>query len=162
MAIRIDLLPPKSLQQPRKILNHPFSTTTLITNRPNKTHNIPCAKRNLSDTALALDLAVTVEKINTHLEQKEKAMKQSREFLFTELCQYLSLKEEEVNKKWRKMKEEEKWVLVKGFVNNWGVNFHPLSVRSVVEMVDEYLQDEKSSSGMFPGLKRMLGFSQDT
>lgn len=89
-------------------------------------------------------------------------MKQSREFLFTELCQYLSLKEEEVNKKWRKMKEEEKWVLVKGFVNNWGVNFHPLSVRSVVEMVDEYLQDEKSSSGMFPGLKRMLGFSQDT
>ena len=88
-------------------------------------------------------------------------MKKSRELLFSELCQYLLLKEEEVNKKWRKMKEEEKLVIVKEFVNKWGVNFHPLSVRSVKEMVDEYLQDDKSSSVMFPGLKRMLGLSED-
>ena len=88
-------------------------------------------------------------------------MKKSRELLFLDLCQYLSLKEEEVNKKWRKMKEEEKLVIVKEFVNKWGVNFHPLSVRSVKEMVDEYLQDDKSSSVMFPGLKRMLGLSED-
>ena len=89
-------------------------------------------------------------------------MKKSRELLFLDLCQYLSLKEEEVNKKWRKMKEEEKLVIVKEFVNKWGVNFHPLSVRSVKEMVDEYLQDDKSSSVMFPGLKRILGFSEDS
>ena len=89
-------------------------------------------------------------------------MKKSRELLFSELCQYLLLKEEEVNKKWRKMKEEEKLVIVKEFVNKWGVNFHPLSVRSVKEMVDEYLQYDKSSSVMFPGLKRILGFSEDT
>ena len=34
-------------------------------------------------------------------------MKKIRELLFTELCQFLSLKNEEVNKKWRKMKDEE-------------------------------------------------------
>ncbi|XVE94063.1 hypothetical protein REPUB_Repub01dG0248100 [Reevesia pubescens] len=156
MAIRIPLFTPNNLQQPRKFPNHLFTT------RPNRTdHNISCTKKNLSDTALALDLEISVEKINTHLEQKEKAMKKSRELLFTELCQYLSLKEDEVNKKWKKMKEEEKWVLVKEFVNAWGVSFHPLSVKSVQEMLDEYLQDDKSSSSvMFPGLKRMLGFSE--
>ncbi|KAE8708479.1 protein RMD5-like protein A-like [Hibiscus syriacus] len=103
-----------------------------------------------------------VEKINTHLEQKEKAMEKSRGLLFAELCQYLSLQEEEMNQKWRKMKEEEKWVLVSKFVDDWGVYFHPLSVRSVKEMVDEYLQDGKSPSPRFPGLKRMLGISDDT
>ncbi|XP_022762861.1 uncharacterized protein LOC111308646 [Durio zibethinus] len=158
MAMRIPLFQFSSnnLPRPRKLPNHPF------TSRPNKIHNISCTKKNLGDTALALDLAISVEKINTHLEQKEKAMKKSMELLFSELCQYLSLKEEEVNMKWRKMKEEEKWVLVKEFVNEWGVNFHPLSVRSVKEMVDEYLQDDKSSSVMFPGFKRMLGLSEDT
>ena len=64
-------------------------------------------QKNLSDTALALDLAISLKKINTHLKQKEKAMKKIRELLFTELCQFLSLKNEEVNKKWRKMKDEE-------------------------------------------------------
>ncbi|XVF00688.1 hypothetical protein REPUB_Repub04eG0022800 [Reevesia pubescens] len=158
MTMRIPLIhfSSNNLQQPRKFSNH------LFTSRPKKTHNISCTKKNLSDTALALDLAITIEKINTRLEQKEKAMKKSKELLFTELCQYLSLKEEDVNKKWRKMNEEEKWVLVKEFVNEWGVTFHPLSVRSVKEMVDEYLQDDKSSSVMFPGLKRMLGFSEDS
>ncbi|XWS62520.1 hypothetical protein CRYUN_Cryun06bG0018200 [Craigia yunnanensis] len=163
MAMRIPLFQfsPNNLQQHRKFPNHLFTATTLITNRPNKRHNISCAKKNHSDKALALDLAISVKKINTHLEQKEKAMKKSRELLFLDLCQYLSLKEEEVNKKWRKMKEEEKLVFVKEFVNEWGVNFHPLSVRSVKEMIDEFLQDDKSSSVMFPGLKRMLGFSED-
>ena len=33
--------------------------------------------------------------------------------MFTKLCQYLALKGEEVKMKWRKLDEEEKWVLVK-------------------------------------------------
>lgn len=94
-------------------------------------------------------------------------MKKSKELLFTELCQYLGLKEEEVKKKWRKMDEEEKWGLVRGFVSEWSVNFHPLSSRSVKEMVEEYLQDENPSSAascppsLFPELKKLMGFSQD-
>lgn len=91
-------------------------------------------------------------------------MKKSKELLFTELCQYLALKGEEVKKKWRKMDDEDKWVLVKGFVSEWSESFHPLSARSVKEMVEEYLQEENPSpksspSSLFPGLKKMMGFS---
>ncbi|OMO75353.1 hypothetical protein CCACVL1_16207 [Corchorus capsularis] len=163
MAIRIEFFSPKILRQPMKLTNHPFTAISVITNnRPNKARNITCTKGNLSDTDLALDLAVTVEKIDTHLKRKEEAMVKSKELLFSEFCQYLSLTEEEVNTKWRKLKEEDKLVLVKEFVNEWGANFHPLSARSVKEMVDEYLLDEKFSSVLFPGLKRMLGFPQDS
>lgn len=90
-------------------------------------------------------------------------MKKSKELLFTELCRYLAMEKEEVNRKWRKLDQEEKWVLVKGFVNEWGVNFHPLSARSVKQMIEEYLIEEKpsSNSSLFPGLKRMMGFSEN-
>lgn len=93
-------------------------------------------------------------------------MKKSKELLFTELCQYLALKGEEVKIKWRKLDEEEKWVLVKGFVSDWSVDFHPLSARSVKEMVEEYLLEENPSaksslSVLFPGLKRLMGFTQN-
>ncbi|XVE48666.1 hypothetical protein DITRI_Ditri01bG0020800 [Diplodiscus trichospermus] len=166
MKIPLFQFSPNSGLRPRKFPNHLFTTTTttttLITNRPNKTYNISCTKKNLSDPALALDLAISAEKINALLEQKERAMKKSRELLFSELCRYLSLKDEEVRKKWRKMKEGEKLVLVKEFVNEWSVNFHPLSVRSVKEMVDEYVQQDKSYSVTFPGLKRMFGFPENT
>jgi hypothetical protein len=92
-------------------------------------------------------------------------MKKSRELLFTELCNYLALDKEEVEKKWSKMDQEEIRVLVKGFVNEWGANFHPLSARSVEEMIEEYLHEEKPSSNssrsmLFPGLKRIMGFSE--
>ncbi|KDO67972.1 hypothetical protein CISIN_1g0313212mg, partial [Citrus sinensis] len=44
-------------------------------------------------------------------------------------------------------------------------NFHPLSARSVKDMLEEYLHDERqpSSSGfvLFPGLKKIMGFSHD-
>ncbi|KAK9988859.1 hypothetical protein SO802_029098 [Lithocarpus litseifolius] len=65
--------------------------------------------------------------------------------------------------KWRKMDEEEKWVLVKGFVSDWSMDFHPLSARSVKEMVEECLLEENPStksslSVLFPGLKRLMGF----
>ncbi|TYH94309.1 hypothetical protein ES332_A12G032400v1 [Gossypium tomentosum] len=145
MNVSLFQFSPNCLPQVGKFRNHP----SISNNRPNT--KIPCTKNKLSDSALALDLAINVQKINTHLEKKEKAMKKSKEFLFTELCQYLSLKEEEMNKKWRKMREEEKWVLINKFVDEW-----------IKEMVDEYLQDDnRSDPPMFPGLKRLLGMSKD-
>jgi hypothetical protein len=63
------------------------------------------------------------------LAQREEAMKKSKELLFTEPCHYLALKGEEAKKKWRKMDEEVRLVLVKGFVTERSVNFHPLSAR---------------------------------
>jgi hypothetical protein len=57
--------------------------------------------------------------------------------------------------------------LVKGFVSEWSMNFHPLSARSVKEMVEEYLQEDNPSAAksspsvLFPGLKRIMGFSQN-
>lgn len=95
-------------------------------------------------------------------------MKKSREILFTELCQHMGMRDNEVKKKWKKMNEDDKWVLVKGFVLEWGVNFHPLSAKSVKELVDEYLVEDNtspsdSSSGpmLFPNLKKIMGFSQN-
>ena len=68
--------------------------------------------------------------------------------------------------KLRKMDEEEKWVLVKGFVSYWSMDFHPLFARPVKEMVKEYLLEENPSAKssplvLFPGLKRLMGFSQN-
>ena len=96
-------------------------------------------------------------------------MSKSRELLFGELCEYLGLKEDEAKLRWSKMDEDEKWVLVKGFVAEWGAHFHPLSARSTKEMVEEYLRQRKGnptqnsppppSSVLFPGFERMIGFS---
>ena len=86
-------------------------------------------------------MAIEIEKkkIPTHLAQRVEAMRKSRELLFTELCNYLQLKPEELKNKLGKMNEEEKWVLVRGFVSEWSVYFHPLSARSVKELVEEHL-----------------------
>ncbi|KAI4299203.1 hypothetical protein L6164_032684 [Bauhinia variegata] len=90
-----------------------------------------------------------------------RAMKKSITLIFGEFCEYLDLKEDEVKSKWKRMEEEEKWILVKGFVAEWGANFHPLSAKSAKEMVEEYLQKESSSanspSQLFLGLRRMMG-----
>lgn len=108
--------------------------------------------------------------MNSVMLQRREAMEKSRELLFRELCGYLNLEAEEVKKRWKKMDEEEKRGLVKGFVSEWGVNFHPLSARSVKELVEEYLRDgeqnpspksSSSSSSLFPTLKKMMGFSQN-
>ena len=93
-------------------------------------------------------------------------MKKSKRLLFGELCEYLDLKEDEVKKTWRKMDTDDKSVLVKRFVSEWSINFHPLSARSVKDMVDEYLRDESSSanpppSASFPGLRRIMGFPEN-
>ncbi|XP_016506413.2 uncharacterized protein LOC107824183 [Nicotiana tabacum] len=118
----------------------------------------------MSDLELALDLATEVDKINTQMLQKQEALKKSRELLYLEFCNYTGLKSEEMKKKWKRLSEEEKWVLVKGFVLEWAAHFHPLSARSVKDLVDEYLVEntpESTSSAFFPGLKKLMGFSQD-
>ena len=164
MALRVPFLSSIITPLPQKLHPSTFSSTTLLSNKPRT--QILCAKKKISDAELASDLALEVAKINTHFVQREEAMKKSKELLFTELCQYLALKGEEVKMKWRKMDEEEKWVLVKGFVSDWSMDFHPLSARSVKEMVEEYLLEENPSaksslSVLFPGLKRLMGFSQN-
>ncbi|GLT96940.1 hypothetical protein SLE2022_145310 [Rubroshorea leprosula] len=164
MALKIHVF---TLPQPPRFWNHASLLPILtLTNRRPKIP-ILCSKNNLGDAELASNLAAEVAKIKTQLVQKEEAMKKSRGLLFAELCQFLSVGEEEVKVKWGKMNEEEKWVLTTEFVNEWGVNFHPLSARSVKEMVEEYLREEKppssnsSPSVFFPALKRIMGFSQN-
>ncbi|KAJ0242118.1 hypothetical protein HA466_0214350 [Hirschfeldia incana] len=129
-------------------------------------------KKAMSDAELAKDLAREIGKANTVSEQRREAMKKSGEILWGEFCKHVGLKEEEVRVKWRKIGEEEKVVMVREFVDEWGVDFQPLSVRSVKEMVEEEcLVSDKTSpepssssssmssfSGLFPGLKRIIGF----
>ncbi|ESQ31435.1 hypothetical protein EUTSA_v10004965mg [Eutrema salsugineum] len=131
-------------------------------------------KKTMSDSELAKDLAREIGKANTVAEQRREAMKKSGEILWGEFCRHADLKEEEMRMKWRKMGEEEKSVLVREFVDEWGVDFQPLSVRSVMDMVEEEclvsdktIEPSSSSSssssmssfsGLFPGLKRIIGF----
>ncbi|XP_062177595.1 uncharacterized protein LOC133882432 [Alnus glutinosa] len=163
MAVRIPFLFSTITPREQKFRPHPFHSTTLLSDKPRT--RISCVNK-ISDAELSSNLASEVAKINTHLAQREEAMKKSKELLFTELCHYLALQGDEAKKKWRKMDEEERLVLVKGFVTEWSANFHPLSARSVKEMVEEYLQEENPSSTsspslLFPGLQRIMGFSQN-
>lgn len=123
-----------------------------------------------SDSQLASELATEVGKINAQIVQREEALTKSRELLFKELCNYLGVAAEEVKKRWTQMSEDDKWVLVKNFVSDWGFNFHPLSAKSVKELVDEYLvavvnkdmhvQGGSSTATMlFPSLRRLIGLS---
>ncbi|KAL1215410.1 hypothetical protein V5N11_021838 [Cardamine amara subsp. amara] len=129
-------------------------------------------KKIMSDSELAKDLAREIGKANTVSEQRREAMKKSGEILWGEFCRYMDLKEDEMRDKWKKIGEDEKLSLVREFVDEWSGDFQPLSVRSVKEMVEEECLDsdktiESSSSssssmssfsGLFPGLKRIIGF----
>ncbi|XP_006281123.2 uncharacterized protein LOC17876728 [Capsella rubella] len=127
-------------------------------------------KKILSDSELANDLAREIGKANTASEQRREAMKKSGEILWGELCRHMDLKEDEMRIKWRNIGDEEKLSLVREFVDEWAGDFQPLSVRSVKEMVEQECLDsssvESSSSsssmssfsGLFPGLKRIIGF----
>ncbi|KAM3742556.1 hypothetical protein ACB098_07G076800 [Castanea mollissima] len=154
MVLRVPFLSFTITPLPQKLHPNTFPSTTLLSNKPRT--QISCAKKKISDAELASDLAL----------ERGGHEEEQRELLFTELCQYLALKGEEVKMKWRKLDEEEKWVLVKGFVSDWSVDFHPLSARSVKEMVEEYLLEENPSAKsfllvLFPGLKRLMGFTQN-
>ncbi|KAK2987422.1 hypothetical protein RJ640_018559 [Escallonia rubra] len=164
MALRFHLLPPKFLQQPIKVQTHiyPFPSTSLLHKNPKI--KISCTN-SISDAELAFDLTAEVEKMNTHMVEREEAMEKSRQLLFAEFCQFLGLGADEAKKKWKKLDEDGKWVLAKEFVSAWGANFHPLSAKSVKEMVDEHLIGDNPtpnsypSSSLFPGLRKLMGFS---
>ncbi|CAH8280793.1 unnamed protein product [Arabidopsis lyrata] len=123
-------------------------------------------KKIMTDSELAKDLAREIGKANTVAEQRREAMKKSGEILWGEFCRHMELKEDEMKIKWSKIGEEEKVVLVREFVDEWAVDFQPLSVRSVKEMVEQECLDSSmessasmsSFSGLFPGLKRIIGF----
>lgn len=122
----------------------------------------PKKKKKMTDSELAKDLAREIGKANTVAEQRREAMKKSGEILWGEFCRHMDLKEDEMKIKWSKIGEEEKLSLVRKFVDEWAGDFQPLSVRSVKEMVEQECLDSSSSmssfSGLFPGLKRIIGF----
>ncbi|KAM6595548.1 hypothetical protein CsatA_006072 [Cannabis sativa] len=182
MALRVHLTPKIPTFQPPSpspTLNFHLSPS-VITFSSNRTKTlIKCTSSDLSsgesdsDSELALNLAREVEKMNNLLVQRAEAMEKSRGLLFKEVCQYLSMDSDEVGSHWRKMEEEDKWVLVKRFVSDWGVNFHPLSAKSIKELIEEHLtaiEDDyqqnnslksSSSSSLFPSLKKFMWFSQE-
>lgn len=136
-----------------------------------------------SDAELASNLASEIQKLKTHLakkeeavKKKEEAMKKSVKILFKEMCKHLEMQESDVMKKWKSLNEEEKLGLVNEFVAEWSGDFHPLSAKSVIEMVDTYLaedaeyensnvssdNDEASSSMSFSSLFKFLGLFQNS
>ena len=171
MSFRVNLFAPRPLQQFPKLQTNPFlsyssSRPQLINISSRLRFSISCTSGNnsLSDAELELKLAREVEKLNSQIVQRDEALNKSRELLFNELSSYMGSKVEEAGKKWRKLSEDEKWAVVNGFVSEWSDNFHPLSPRSVKELVDEYLVDEKkalvdSGTMLFPSLRKLIGFS---
>ncbi|CAN4107867.1 unnamed protein product [Withania somnifera] len=164
MALRIHLLcPARFPSQSTKPQSNRVPSMYTLKNQ-SKFQKLSCSNNdNMSGLELSLDFATEVGKMNTQMLQKEEALKKSRELLFVELCNYTGLRSEEMNKKWKKCSEEEKWVLIKSFVLEWGSHFHPLSARSAKELVDEYLVENTSeftsSTSFFPGLRKLMGFS---
>ncbi|KFK28139.1 hypothetical protein AALP_AA8G477500 [Arabis alpina] len=188
MSLRLLHLVPQNTSFNRNLESHRFLTRPVttrircirrdeeddgffISNR--RTRKPKKKKRTMTDSDLAKDLAREIGKANTVSEQRREAMKKSGEILWVEFCKHMELEEDEMRNTWRKIDEDEKLVMVSEFVHVWGFDFQPLSVKSVIEMVEEECLvsdktiDEKSSStttsmssfsGLFPGLKRIIGF----
>lgn len=160
MALRIHHIPALFSNSPVTIIiTHKLNTRISCTGGGSGGGN------GISDAALASKLAAKVSNMNARAVQAEEAMRKSRKLLFRQLSDYLGLKEDEAKLKWSNMGEDEKWVLVKSFVADWGAHFHPLSARFTKEMVEEYLQQPQanpsplsSSSLLFPSFKRIIGF----
>ncbi|PON75883.1 hypothetical protein PanWU01x14_038340 [Parasponia andersonii] len=176
MALRTHPIPKfPTLQPPHPKPTSPhFSSITFLRNQTKKALTKCSAESSGDSELLASNLTREVAKMSTLLVQRAEAMEKSRDLLFKELCNHLSMDSGEARRRWRKMEEEEKWVLVRGFMSDWGVNFHPLSARSVKELIEEHLHEEEeegeanassskssSSSSLFPSLKKMIWFSQD-
>ncbi|KAL8060828.1 hypothetical protein ABFX02_02G050500 [Erythranthe guttata] len=150
---------------------HSFPISTTLAAKPicsRRTLKIKCSKEkeeNLTDETLAAEIGVEIEKLKSRAVQREEALKKSRELLFAEMCGFVGLKSEDLKKKWRRMSDEERCVLAKGFVGGWSAQFHPLSAKSVQEMVDLHLLDSDSDSHshssanlLFPDFAKFLGF----
>ncbi|TYK29427.1 uncharacterized protein E5676_scaffold655G00190 [Cucumis melo var. makuwa] len=144
MISAINLRPPRG--EIHNFRFQPSPSPTLFRNRMPR--QITYCRKKLSDADLAFDLATEVAKINTNLIQREEAMKKSRAFLFTELCEFLGLKSEETKRKWKKMEEEAKLRLVKEFVSEWGFNFQPLSVQILMGSCHVLLEAVRYCNGI--------------
>jgi len=128
----------------------------------------------------APDLAAEVmQRVKSQADKKENALKRSKQMLFFELCNSLNVSPEEGKRMWGRMSPDDKMGLIKGFVSDWGLRFHPLSPSSIRDMVEEYVaadaeegdSSEKnpdlgltgsSSDAIFAGLKKFfMVLSQD-
>ncbi|XP_077215665.1 uncharacterized protein LOC143850292 [Tasmannia lanceolata] len=157
MSLTVPLCSPQIL--------HKTPTLTLITLPLKNSSRTHLCRTSLNDADLTSDLAEKMGKMKPILSQRKEAMKKSRELLFEDLCKYLHLREGEVKNRWREIGEVERLDLVRGFVAEWGVSFHPLSLRSVKDMVEEHLNEENplglsNPPLRFPSLKRMMGLSE--
>ncbi|KAL3621028.1 hypothetical protein CASFOL_035940 [Castilleja foliolosa] len=169
-TIQFHALPLNLLPQPPK--SHPYPFIPSILNPPRKTlTKVSCRKENkkenlTDDELLAFELSLEIQKLSSQMVQREEALEKSRAILFAEVCNFTGLKSEDLKNKWRKMNEDERRGLILGFVAEWSDHFHPLSAKSVKEMVDEYLGKNNefsdkpvSSDDFFPDLRKLLGFS---
>ncbi|XP_073271554.1 uncharacterized protein [Primulina huaijiensis] len=168
-----NLLPQFTKSQRHPFLSNPTPAKSLRFNHnPCRAIKISCIKKKepTTDETLAAELSPHINNLNTSTLQREEALKKSRELLFIEVSNFTRLQPEDLRKKWRRMGEEEIWVLANGFVSEWSAHFHPLSARSVKEMVEEYLAEEgefsDSGSGyaspnLFPDFGKLLGFSRN-
>ncbi|KAI5448287.1 uncharacterized protein LOC127083753 [Lathyrus oleraceus] len=124
---------------------------------------ISCSNKSNDDASLASEFAEKVSIINARAVQAEQVMRKSRKILFKEFCNYLDLNEQEAKQKWNKIDEDEKWVLIKGFVQELNEFFQPLSAKYTKELVEEYLLKENlppkspPSSPLFP-FDSIIGF----
>ncbi|GFP86990.1 hypothetical protein PHJA_000842800 [Phtheirospermum japonicum] len=117
---------------------------------------------------LAVELSLEIHKLSSQIVQREEALKKSREVLFAEVCNFTRMKSEDLKNKWRKMNEDERLGLVLRFFEEWSNHFHPSHVKSVMQMVDEYLGKNNefpdnsfsiSSDDIFTDLRKLMGFS---
>lgn len=168
-----NLLPQFTKSQTHSFLSNPvpIQAKSLHLNlnlNPRRTLKISCIKEKepTTDETMAAELNLQIKNLNTSMLQREEALKRSREILFGEVSNFTGLQPEDLRKKWRRMGEEERWVLVNGFVSEWSAYFHPLSARSVKEMVEQHLGEEDEisdsvSGNMFPDFGKLLGFSRN-
>lgn len=81
--------------------------------------------------------------------EREEAMKKSRQLLFSELCGFAGISPMDMKMRWtNKMQEVDKFLLQTEFVSEWGTNFHPLSARSVREMIEQHLASEEEEEDL--------------
>ncbi|KAI3509447.1 hypothetical protein L1887_24718 [Cichorium endivia] len=181
IRVHVHLLPPTHPQRFTNLQTHPSLHYEKI---PRKLR-ISCStsdSNSVKDMELAMNLSTEIERMKTQMVQIQEAMKTSRKLLYAELCLYLGLGKDELRRKWERMEEDDKWVLAEEFVSDWSSNFHPLSAKSVKQLVDQHLfhdgnddengnnkdnnssQDSSSPSMLFShfsGLKKLMGYPDD-
>ncbi|XP_039158554.1 uncharacterized protein LOC120288557 [Eucalyptus grandis] len=163
MALRIHVLPLHALPRPPKSRLLPLRFDP----RKPLPASVSCrAKRPTGDADIASALAEEVARVHAQKKQKDEALGKGRALLFAEFCGYFSLREDELRRRWERMENGERRNMAAEFVSNWSADFHPLSARSVVEMVEEHLRREKKpsfsdDSAFFPSLKRLMGLGEN-